>query len=77
MFYKITAHNTDALYAWSFNAADIQRYVDWLNRDREINVYSAQAVINADEIAQLETQGDVLNMDEPSWDDFMEDDIDQ
>ena len=69
-FFKIDAYNTQALYFWG-TEENADRYVDWLNRDREINTYSAQA-IPADEWAEYEGRDDVLNGEEAYWDDFME-----
>ncbi|ETD02882.1 hypothetical protein U717_04120 [Rhodobacter capsulatus R121] len=68
-FYKITAYNSQALYFWGTDA-DVDRYVDWLNRDREINVYAAEAIPEA-EWAQYEGRDDVLSGEECGWDDFM------
>ena len=69
-FYEITAYNTQALYFWG-TEANAERYVDWLNRDREINVYSARAIPEAD-WAEYESRDDVLNGEEAYWDDFMD-----
>ena len=71
-FFKIAAYNTQALYFWG-TEEDAERYVDWLNRDREINTYSAQAIPEAD-WAKYEERDDVLNGTEAYWDDFMEGD---
>ena len=68
-FYKITAYNTQALYFWG-SEADASRYVDWLNRDRDINVYSARSIPEA-EWAEYEGRNDVLSGEEYGWDDFM------
>lgn len=70
MFYQITAYNQGALYAWASNPADVDRYVDWLNRDRDINVYAAHEIPEV-EWAEYESRDDVLSMDEAYWDDFM------
>lgn len=71
-FFKIAAYNTQALYFWG-TEENAERYVDWLNRDREINTYSAQAIPEAD-WAEYEGRDDVLNGEEAYWDDFMEGD---
>lgn len=68
-FFKIVAYNTQALFFWG-TEADAERYVDWLNRDRDINVYSVSA-IPATEWAEYECRDDVLSGEEPGWDDFM------
>jgi hypothetical protein len=69
-FYKITAYNAQALYFWG-SEADCDRYVDWLNRDREINVYSALAIPEP-QWGEFERRDDVLSGEEPAWDDFMD-----
>ena len=71
-FFKIAAYNTEALYFWG-TEENAERYVDWLNRDREINTYSAQAIPEA-EWSDYEDRDDVLNGTEAYWDDFMEGD---
>lgn len=71
-FFKITAYNTQVLYFWGAEG-DADRYVDWLNRDREINVYSAQAIPEG-QWGDFEGRDDVLSGEEPCWDDFMSDD---
>lgn len=72
MFYKITACNTTSLFAWASNPADVARWVDWLNRDREVNLHAAHEVPDA-EWPEIEKRDDVMSMDEPGWDDFMPD----
>ena len=69
-FFKIDAYNTQALYFWG-SEENADRYTDWLNRNREINVYSAQAIPEG-EWAEYEGRDDVLNGEEAYWDDFME-----
>lgn len=69
-FFAISAYNTQALYFWG-TEADADRYVDWLNRDREINVYSRTA-IPQEQWADYENRNDVLSGEEPYWDDFMD-----
>lgn len=70
-YYKISAYNTQAIIVWG-DAADAERYVDWLNRDREINAYSATEIPES-EWADYEGRDDVMSMCEPYWDDFMAD----
>ena len=67
-FYKITAYNTQALYFWG-SEGNADRYTDWLNRNREINAYSAQAIPEG-EWAEYENRDDVLNGEDVCWDDF-------
>lgn len=69
-FFKIAAYNTQALYFWG-TEANADRYVEWLNRDREINTYSMQEIPEA-EWAEYEGRDDVLNSEEAYWDDFMD-----
>lgn len=69
-FYRISAYNTEALYFWG-PEADLIRYVDHLNRDREINVYGWEAMPQA-EWAAFEGRDDILSSEDPSWDDFMD-----
>ncbi|HMM63454.1 MAG TPA: hypothetical protein PKD01_04945 [Mesorhizobium sp.] len=73
-FFKIAAYNTQALYFWG-SEADAERYVDWLNRNRDINTYSATAIPEA-EWGDYEGRDDVLSGEEPGWDDFMSDEPD-
>lgn len=68
-FYKIAAYNAQALYFWGADA-DCARYVDWLNRDRDINTYS-YAAIPTEQWAEMERRDDVLSGEEYDWDDFM------
>lgn len=69
-FYAIAAYNTQALYFWG-TEKDAGRYVDWLNRDRDINVYT-MAAIPEGEWADYEGRDDVLSGEEAYWDDFMD-----
>ncbi len=71
MFYNVTAYNSNILNVWASNPSDVQRYVNWLNRNREINLYSAREADTAEWLA-LEKNTEVLNCDEPHWDDFMD-----
>ena len=69
MFYEIRAWNSQSLYVWASDETDVIKYVDWLNRNRDINVYSHY------EIAEADVTDDIINeamsCDEPCWDDFM------
>lgn len=71
-FFKIAAYNEAALYFWG-TEANAARYVEWLNRDREVNTYSMDAIPEA-EWAEYEGRDDVLNGEEAYWDDFMDED---
>lgn len=68
-YFEITAYNTQSLYFWG-TKDDAGRYVEWLNRNRDINVYHA-AAIPEDQWAAYEGRDDILSGDEPYWDDFM------
>lgn len=70
MFYCAIAYNSESLYAWSSNPGNVDRWVEWLNRNRDINVYAAYEVPE-DEWDDLEGRDDVLSMDESYWDEFM------
>ena len=70
-FYKIEAFNTAALYFWG-TEEDVDRYVDHLNRNREINVYGYRA-IPEDQWEEYEGRDDVMNGEEAGWDDFIVD----
>lgn len=72
MFYEIMRYNHTKLIIWATSESDAERYVDWLNRDRKINLYAAYAIAEED-WPQYEARDDVLSADEPGWDDFMYD----
>jgi len=71
-FFKISAYNTNPVFFWG-TSENADRYVHYLNRDRENNVFSA-TTIPAAEWAEYENRDDVLSGEEPYWDDFMNDD---
>jgi hypothetical protein len=59
--YRFGAYNTEAVYGWGAeNEAD--KYCDFLNRKREINVYGFEEVTDANEIATRDEQGDGVNL---------------
>lgn len=68
-FFKITAHNAQEIIFWGADA-DCARYVDHLNRNRNINVYSMEAIPEA-EWSEYEGRDDVLSGEEYGWDNFM------
>lgn len=69
MFYQARTYNTQAVTFWASNPDDAARYIDWLNRAREINVYAAH------ELGETGFEDDcVFSCDEPDWDDFMTED---
>jgi hypothetical protein len=76
MFYLVSAYNTQALYAWASDESDVARYVDWLNRGRVIDCYRYECLGESPEVEEGQTpyekRDDVLSMDEPYWDHFME-----
>lgn len=71
MFYIVSAYNSQDIIVWSSDEVKVDRYVNWLNRNREINLYSAKEA-DASQQAELEARDDVMSMDEPYWDDFMD-----
>lgn len=71
MFYVIKAYNQTALHAWASDPADIERYIDWLNRERDVNLYSATSYTEEEWLAAgHDTLDDAMSCDEPHWDDF-------
>lgn len=70
MYYAILAYNSQTLYVWSSSTSDVERYIDWLNRDREVNLYTYEDIPAAD-WPEHENRDDAMSMDEPGWDDFM------
>lgn len=69
-FFEITAYNTEALYVWG-RESRLLRYVEWLNRDRKTNHYTFEAIPES-RWSDVECRDDVMSMEEPHWDDFME-----
>lgn len=61
--FKFTAYNTQAVYGWG-DAAEAEAYCDFLNRNREINVYSWAEITDADEIAERTKHEDGVNLEE-------------
>jgi hypothetical protein len=49
IIWSIGAYNTEGIYAYG-TESEVDRYVNWLNRDREINLYSAESAENPNEI---------------------------
>ena len=50
--WKITAYNSNTMYGANDNEAVVAAYVDWLNRNREINVYSYAEIGEAEAAAK-------------------------
>lgn len=44
MWYKLTAYNQETRYGWTQDPAVAQAALEWLNKGREINVYSLEAL---------------------------------
>lgn len=44
MWYKFAAYNQHTYYGWTQDPAVAQTALEWLNRDREINVYSLETM---------------------------------
>lgn len=61
--YKFTAYNTQPMYGWG-DDAEADAYCEYLNLDREINVYSWEQVTDEGEIAHRDSCGDGVNLDE-------------
>lgn len=66
MFYAARAYNSNEIIFWATASADVEKYVNFLNRDREINVYAAHELgaTGYEDVC-------VMSCDEPHWDDFM------
>lgn len=62
-WYKFTAYNTQARYGYG-TEAQAERYVDLLNKGRDINVYAYAQITDADEIANLENGDTGFNLDD-------------
>lgn len=59
--YKFTAYNTQAMYGWG-DDAEADAYCEFLNRNREINVYSWIEITDAAEIAKHDANGEGVNL---------------
>ncbi len=57
--YKFSAYNTQAVYGWG-DDREADAYCDYLNKSREINVYSWTEIADEDEIAKRD--GDGVNL---------------
>ena len=69
MFYRTSAYNETSITFWASDTRDVERYIDWMNSKRDINMVSAVEIGeegHEDECA--------FSMDEPGWDDFMDED---
>lgn len=56
-WFAFTAYNSQALYGFG-TQDEADRYCDLINSDREINVYAAEAIEDADRVAALESGDD-------------------
>lgn len=66
-WYKFTAYNTQSQFGYG-TADQAEKYADHLNKSREINVYNAAKVEDADEIAKLDKgYGDGFNLDDVEY----------
>lgn len=61
--YKFHAYNTQAMYGWG-DDAEADAYCDFLNRNREINVYSWTEITDTEDIARHESNGEGVNLDD-------------
>ena len=59
--FKFSAYNTQAMFGWG-DDAEAAAYCDFLNRDREINVYSFTEITDADEITKHDNGGEGVNL---------------
>lgn len=59
--YKFAAYNTQAMYGWG-DEKEADAYCDFLNRDREINVYSFSEITDEAEIAKHDSNGEGVNL---------------
>ena len=59
--YKFHAYNTQAMYGWG-DDAEAEAYCEFLNRDREINVYSYSEITDEAEIAKHDGNGEGVNL---------------
>ena len=59
--YKFSAYNTQAMYGWG-DADEADKYCDFLNRSREINVYSFEEITDKAEIAKHDSNGEGVNL---------------
>ena len=60
-FYKFHAYNTQAIYGWG-DDAEADAYCEFLNRSREINVYSWTEITDAEEISGRDASGEGVNL---------------
>lgn len=72
MFYRISAYNENAIIIWSSSTTNVLKYIEFLNRNREINHYQYE------ELGQegYEDKCD-LSCDEPHWDDFIKEELER
>lgn len=59
--YKFSAYNTQAMYGWG-DDAEADAYCDFLNRNRDINVYGWSEVTDAAEVARHDSNGEGVNL---------------
>jgi hypothetical protein len=59
--FKFTAYNTQSMYGWG-DSAEAERYCDYLNTDREINVYSVYEITDEVEIAKRDRNSEGCNL---------------
>jgi hypothetical protein len=78
MWYKFTAFNSETRYGWTPIPAVADAALAWLNKGREINVYSVVS-IGGDEnetdgaTIKLADRDDLICIDDTSVDDFSDD----
>ena len=57
MWYAFRAYNSATLYGYTDNPAIAEAYCERLNRNREVNVYSVQAVTDNALLNELDSGG--------------------
>ena len=65
-WYKFTAYNSQAQYGYG-TEAQAERYVDLLNKDRDINVYAYKQITDAEEIANLDKGDAGFSLDDVEY----------
>lgn len=68
--YEITARHAKTMY-FKGTEDDCDRYVEWLNEDRNTDFYSYDE-LPQDQWDDFEDHDDLISSEEPGWDDFME-----
>ena len=62
-WHKFTAYNSQAQYGYG-TEKEAEKYADFLNRNREINVYGFAVVNEAEQLANLESDDAGFNLND-------------